>query len=80
MHYEIEQAGPGHEHGPDVSTRAEPERWHVVRIFNADAVPMPLRFDTLDQALAYTYRTPGTLRIVEVTNSGERVPVEVGSP
>ena len=79
MHYEIEQAGLGHEHGPDVGTHAEPERWHVVRVFNADAVPMPLTFDTLDQALAYTYRTPGTLRIVEVTDSGERLPVEVGA-
>ena len=43
MHYEIEQAGPGHEHRPDVGTHAEPERWHVVNVFNADAVPMPLR-------------------------------------
>ena len=75
MHYEIEQAGPGDEHPPDVGTRAEPERWHVVNVFNADAVPMPLRFDTLEQALAYVARTSGTLRIVEVTDEGERVPV-----
>ena len=27
MHYEIEQAGPGHEHGPDVGTHAEPAGW-----------------------------------------------------
>ncbi len=80
MRYEIEQAGLGREHGPDVGTHAEPERWHVVKVFNADAVPMPLRFDTLDQALAYTYRTVGTLRIVQVTDFGERVPVEAGSP
>jgi hypothetical protein len=80
MHYEIEQAGLGHEHGPDVGTHAEPEHWHVVNVFNADAVPMPLRFDTLDQALAYTYRTPGTLRIVEVTDSGERVLVDTSTP
>ena len=50
MHYEIEQAGAGREHGPDVGTHAEPERWHVADVFNADAVPMPLRFDTLEQA------------------------------
>ena len=80
MRYEIEQAGTGDEHGPDVGTHAEPDRWHAVKVFNADAVPMPLRCDTLDQALAYTYRTPGTLRIVEVTDFGERVPVEAGSP
>src|SRR4051812_24919912 len=78
MHYEIEQAGAGDEHRPDVGSHVKPERWHVADVFNADAVPMPLRFDTLDQALAYTYRTPGTLRIVEVTDFGERVPVEAG--
>ena len=80
MHYEIEQAGAGDEHRPDVGTHAEPERWHVVNVFNAGAVPMSLRFDTLEQALAYTYRTPGTLRIVEVTDEGERLPVETDAP
>ena len=50
MHYEVEQAGAGEEHRPAVGTHTEPERWHVVRVFNADAVPMPLTFDTLDQA------------------------------
>jgi hypothetical protein len=62
MRYEVEQAGAGDEHEPDVGTHAEPERWHVVNVFNADAVPMPLRFDTLEQALAYVVRMPGTLR------------------
>ena len=77
MHYEVEQAGPGQGHHPDVGTYAEPERWHVVEVFNADAVPMPLRCDTLDQARTYLARTPGTLRIVKVSDEGERVPVEV---
>ena len=80
MHYEIEQAGAGDEHRPDVGTHAEPERWHVVKVFNADAVPMPLRFDTLEQARTYVTRTPGTLRIVEVTDDGERVPVDTSMP
>ena len=80
MHYEIEQAGLGHEQGPDVSIHAEPEHWHTVAVFNADAVPMPLRFDTLDQALAYTYRTPGTLRIVQVADDGERTLVDTSAP
>ena len=80
MHYEIEQAGLGREHGPDVGTHAEPERWHVVRVFNADAVPMPLTFDTVDQALAYVARSSGTLRVVEVTDEGERVPVDMSTP
>jgi len=75
-HYEVEQTGDGSEHGPGVGTRAEPARWHVVKVFNADAVPMPLRFDTLEQALAYVAQTPGTLRIVEVGDEGERLPVD----
>ena len=80
MHYEVEQAGLGDEHRPDVGTHAEPELWHVVRVFNADAVPMPLRFDTLEQASNYTYRTPGTLRIVQVADDGERVLVDTAAP
>ena len=74
MHYEVEQAGAGEEHRPAVGTHTEPEHWHVVRVFNADAVPMPLRFDTLEQALAYTFRAAGPLRVVEVADDGERVP------
>ena len=80
MHDEIEQAGLGHEHGPDVGTHAGPERWHVVMVFERDAVPMPLRFDTLEQALAYTCRTPGTLRIVQVADDGERMLVDTSTP
>jgi hypothetical protein len=80
MHYEIEQAGLGREHGPDVGTRADPTRWHVVNAFNADAVPRPLTFEALQQALAYVARTPGTLRIVEVDDDGERVPVDTATP
>jgi hypothetical protein len=72
--YEIEQADAGDEHRPGVGTHAVPKRWRVVRALNADAVPMPLRFDTLEQALAYTLRAAGPLRIVEVTDAGERAP------
>ena len=79
-HYEVEQAGAGQEHEPDVGTHAEPERWRVVRALNADAVPMPLRFDTLEQARTYVARTPGTLRVVQVTDEGERVPVDTNTP
>ena len=79
MHYEIEQAGAGGGHRPDVGTHAEPEGWHVVKVFNADAVPMPLTFDTLEQALAYVGRMPGTLRVVEVDDEGERLPVDRGT-
>ena len=80
MRYEIEQAGLGREHGPEVGTHAEPEQWHVVNVFDADAVPMPLRFDALEQALNYTCRTLGTLRIVQVADDGERTPVNTSAP
>ena len=79
MHYEIEQAGDGSEHRPGVGTHAVPKRWRVVRVLNADAAPMPLRFDTLERALAYTSHAPETLRIVEVGDEGERVPVDMGA-
>ena len=75
--YEIEQADAGNEHRPGVRTHAVPERWRVVRALNADAVPMPLRFDTLEQALAYVVRMPGTLRVVD-DDEGERMPVDSG--
>ena len=74
MRYEVEQASP------DVGTNAEPERWHVVNVFAADVVPTPLTFDTIDQALAYVARTPGALRVVEVTDERERVLAEVRAP
>ena len=74
MHYEIEQASP------DVGTNAEPERWQVVAIIDTEVVPTPLTFDTIDQAVAYVAQTPGTLRVVEVTDEGERVLAEVRAP
>jgi hypothetical protein len=52
----------------------------MVKVFDADAVPMPLRFDTLEQALAYVARVPGTLRVVEVDDEGERLPVDRSTP
>ena len=48
----------------------------MVDVFDTDIVPTPLTFDTFDHALAYVARTPGTLRVVEVTDKGERVPVD----
>jgi hypothetical protein len=76
MHYEIEQAGLGHEPGPIVGTHARPRRWRKVNVLTADAVPVPLTFEALTQALDYVRRTTGTLRAVEVSDEGERVPVD----
>ena len=74
MHYEVEQASP------DVGTNAEPERWQVVAIIDTEVVPTPLTFEALDQALAYVGRMPGPLRVVEVSDEGERVPVDMSTP
>ena len=43
-------------------------------------MPRPLTFDTLTRALDYVRRTPGTLRVVEVSDEGERVPVDTATP
>ena len=69
MHYEIEQAGAGHEPAL-TSVPAQSRSAGTWSRSSMDAMPMPLRFDTLEQARAYVARTPGTLRIVEVTEHG----------
>jgi hypothetical protein len=79
VHDEIEQAGPGREPGPDVGTHARPKRWRKVAVLAADAVPRPLTFEALTPALDYVRRTPGPLRVVEVSDEGERVPVDAGA-
>jgi hypothetical protein len=78
MHYEIEQAGRGP--GPDVGIHVQPKRWHKVNVLTADAMPKPLTFEALTQALDYVRQTPGPLRVVEVSDEGERVPMDASTP
>jgi len=52
----------------------------VINVLNAEVVPMPLTFDTLQQMLSYTAQTPGTLRVVEVIDNSERVLVDTSAP
>ena len=53
--------------------------WKPVRVFNKDMVPLPLTFDALSAAQAYVGRNqPGAVRIVRVTEEGEREVVETG--
>ncbi len=48
-------------------------------MFNKDAVPVVLTFDVLSAAQAYVGRDqPGAVRIVRVTEDGEREVVEAG--
>jgi hypothetical protein len=79
-HYEIEQAGLGREPDPVIGTPARPKRWHKVNVLTANAVPTPLTFEALTQALDYVRRTSGTLRVVEVSDEGERVPMDASTP
>jgi hypothetical protein len=79
MRYEIEQAGAGGEPGPDVGAHGRPRRWRKVNVLTADAVPLPLTFEALTRALDYVRHTPGTLRVVEVSDEGERVPVDAST-
>ena len=73
MHYEVElreltynSDGTG---GPHVTG----SMWKPVRVFNKDTVPMVLTFDALGAAQAYVGRNqPGAVRIVQVTEDGER--------
>ena len=45
--------------------------WKPVRVFNKDAVPVPLTFEALGAAQAYVGRNqPGAVRIVRVTEEG----------
>jgi hypothetical protein len=73
-HYEIERADP------DIGLYVEPEQWHVVNVSDANPVPTPLRFDALEHALAYTFWNSTMLRIVQVADDGERVPVDTSAP
>jgi hypothetical protein len=53
--------------------------WKPVRVFNKDMVPLPLTFDALSAAQAYVGRNqPGAVRIVRVTEDGEREMVKTG--
>ena len=55
------------------------ERWRPVRVFRGDAVTTPLVFGSLSEARDYADRDrPGQVRIVRVTEEGEREVVEAG--
>ncbi len=73
MHYEVELCELLYEADGTGGLRVTGSMWKPVRVFNKDAVPVPLTFETLGAAQAYVGRNqPGVVRIVRVTEEGER--------
>jgi hypothetical protein len=79
MHYEVELRELLYESDGTGGLRVTGSMWKPVRVFNKDAIPVPLTFDALCAAQAYVGRNqPGAVRIVRVTEDGEREVVEAG--
>lgn len=73
MHYEVELRELAYEDAGAGGLRITGSYWKPVRVFNKDAIPVPLTFDASGAAQAYVGRNqPGPVRIVRVTDDGER--------
>jgi hypothetical protein len=69
MHYEVERR-----EGEDTNSE-----WRPIKLFHDAASTLSLRFVTLGSAKFYVRRyQPGAVRIVRVTDDGEREVVEAG--
>ncbi len=80
MHYEVELRELLYENDSAGGLRVTGSYWRPVRVFNKDDIPIPLTFDALSAAQAYVGRNqPGAVRIVRVTDNGEREVVEAGA-
>jgi hypothetical protein len=78
-HYEVELRELLYEADGTGGLAVTGSTWKPVRVFDKDMVPMPLTFDALCAAQAYVGRNqPGVVRIVRVTDEGEREVVETG--
>jgi hypothetical protein len=78
-HYEVERRELAYEHDGSGGLRIKRGDWRQIKVIVADAVLTSLTFDSLDEAPAYASRDrPGSVRIMRVTNDGERQLVEVG--
>jgi hypothetical protein len=79
MHYEVELRELLYENDGTGGLRVTGSMWKPVRVFNKDGVAVALTFDALGAAQAYVGRNqPGAVRIVRVTEEGEREVVETG--
>jgi hypothetical protein len=73
MHYEVELREMTYESDGTGGLRVTGSMWKPVRVFNKDTIPVPLTFDALCAAQAYVGRNqPGAVRIMRVTEEGER--------
>jgi hypothetical protein len=79
MHYEVELRELLYEADGTGGLAVTGSMWKPVRVFNKDTIPTVLTFDALCAAQAYVGRNqPGAVRIVRVTDDGEREVVETG--
>ena len=80
-HYEVEMRELTCESGSSEGFRITSSSWIPIRLCPKGAVPTLLTFDALSAAQAYVGRNqPGAVRIVRVTEEGEREVVETGCP
>jgi hypothetical protein len=79
MHYEVELREMIYESDGNGGLRVTGSMWKPMRVFDRDAIPVPLTFDALCTAQAYVGQNqPGVVRIVRVAEDGEREVVETG--
>jgi hypothetical protein len=79
QHYEVELREMTYEGDGAGGLRVTGSMWKPVRVLNKDGVAVVLTFEALGAARAYVGRNqPGAVRIVRVTDEGEREVVEAG--
>jgi hypothetical protein len=79
MHYEVELRELTYESDGTGSMQVTGSMWKPVRVFDKDMIPVALTFEALGAAQAYVGRNQlGAVRIVRVTEDGEREVVETG--
>jgi hypothetical protein len=79
MHYEVERHNLDFENHGAGARQITGQGWRTVMVFRGDAIPTPLTFESLEEVCSYAGRDrPGTVRIIRVTDDGEREVVEAG--
>jgi hypothetical protein len=77
MHYEVELRELTVESDGTGGMQVTCSMWKPVRVFDKDTIPVALTFEALGAAQTYVGRNqPGAVRIVWVTEDGEREVVE----